>query len=144
MKVSGRWCMGARYACWHGRRMFAHQNTSASAWLRCLAPLPACPCIGRHARMHAPPWHLLDVARRACTPPAGPAASRTRAEENEGGENLQTEEWLAKVAALGRASAALSLPLLADRLAGCLGALQQAMQSGAAWATSLDQGRSYN
>lgn len=52
------------------------------------------------------------------------------AEENEGGENMQTEEWLAKVAALGRASAALSLPRLAERLAAALTALQQCIQSG--------------
>lgn len=51
-------------------------------------------------------------------------------EENDGGENMQSEEWLAKVAALGRASAALSLPRLADRLGAALAALQQCIQSG--------------
>lgn len=37
---------------------------------------------------------------------------------------------MSKVAALGRASASLSLPLLAERLQGCLAALQQCLQSG--------------
>lgn len=48
---------------------------------------------------------------------------------------MQSEEWLAKVAALGRASAALSVPRLADRLGAALAALQQCIQSGglAAW-----------
>ncbi|PRW50955.1 exportin-4 isoform X1 [Chlorella sorokiniana] len=60
-------------------------------------------------------------------------------EENEGGENMQTEEWLAKVAALGRASAALSLPRLAERLGAALAALQQCMQSGADPSVALEQ-----
>ncbi len=47
---------------------------------------------------------------------------------------MQSEEWLSKVAALGRASAALSLTRLADRLAAALAALQQCLQSGeCAW-----------
>ncbi len=54
------------------------------------------------------------------------------ADEVEGGEGLQAEEFLSCVAALGRASAALSLPLLASQLQACLGALQRSMQSGRA------------
>ncbi|PSC75864.1 Armadillo-type fold [Micractinium conductrix] len=60
-------------------------------------------------------------------------------EEVEGGEGLQAEEQLARVAALGRASARLSLPLLAERLQGCLGALQQALQQGADPSVPLEQ-----
>ncbi|KAI7838545.1 hypothetical protein COHA_007688 [Chlorella ohadii] len=60
-------------------------------------------------------------------------------EENEGGEAMQSEEWLSKVAALGRASAALSLTRLADRLAAALAALQQCLQSGADPSIALEQ-----
>ncbi|KAL4443390.1 hypothetical protein ABPG75_011127 [Micractinium tetrahymenae] len=60
-------------------------------------------------------------------------------EEVEGGESLQSEEWLAKVAALGRASASLSLPLLAERLQGCLAALQRCLQSGGDPSVPLEQ-----
>lgn len=63
--------------------------------------------------------------------PLPPACPPRAAEENEGGEGLRTEEWLAKVAALGRASAPLTLPQLADRLAFFVAALQKALQSGA-------------
>ena len=52
----------------------------------------------------------------------------------EGGEALQGEERLERVAALGRASAALSLPLLAGQLQGCLAALQQSVAAGGAGA----------
>jgi hypothetical protein len=52
------------------------------------------------------------------------------AEEVEGGEGLEGEERVARAAALGRASAARSLPLLAGRLAAQLEALQRLTQSG--------------
>jgi hypothetical protein len=57
---------------------------------------------------------------------AAPAA----VEENEGGENMQTEEWLARLAALGRSSAPLTLPLLAGKLQASLARLQQLLQTG--------------
>lgn len=48
----------------------------------------------------------------------------------EGGEGLESEERLARIAVLGRASASLALPLLTGQLHGCLVQLQQSMQSG--------------
>ena len=83
------------------------------------------PCGGTAQR--SPIYNACFADQHAFHLPACPAA-----EEVEGGEGLQAEEQLARVAALGRASARLSLPLLAERLQGCLGALQQALQQGEA------------
>eukprot|EP00887_Chlorella_sp_A99_P000308 scaffold13.g308.t1 len=60
-------------------------------------------------------------------------------EEAEGGEELQAEEGLARIAVLGRAAAAASLELLVGKLQACLAALQQRLQAGSDLSVALEQ-----
>ena len=79
----------------------------------CCTALPA-PHPLHHARSHA-------VAARA--PPRSPGA-----EDAAGGELAREEEWLERVAAVGRAAAAQTLPLLASKLHAVQAELQGCMQ----------------
>lgn len=105
----------------HGRCTLTSMQWRIACLLKSLCPPPPPhPTQHTHTHTHTPTQPNPPPLLPGCRP----------AEEVEGGEELQAEEWLSKVAALGRSSASLSLPLLAERLQGCLAALQQCLQAG--------------